>query len=99
MASAPARSAEESARTASINLRVTPQIRELIDTAAAAVGKSRTEFMLDSARRQAIDVLLDRRLFVLDAGQHDAFMKVLDNPPPPNARLRKLLASKAPWER
>lgn len=99
MATARAPAAEESARTTSINLRVTPQVRELIDTAAAALGKSRTEFMLDSARRQAIDVLLDQRLFVLDAGQHDAFMKVLDNPPPPNARLKKLLASKAPSEK
>lgn len=99
MATARAPATEESARTTSINLRVTPQVRELIDTAAAALGKSRTEFMLDSARRQAIDVLLDQRLFVLDAGQHDAFMKVLDNPPPPNARLKKLLASKAPWEK
>lgn len=99
MTTARAPTAEETARTTSINLRVTPQIRELIDTAAAALGKSRTEFMLDSARRQAIDVLLDQRLFVLDAGQHDAFMKILDNPPPPNARLKRLLASKAPWEK
>ena len=45
--------------TATVNLRVPQETRELIDNAAAALGKSRTEFMLDSARREAIDVLLD----------------------------------------
>lgn len=84
--------------TTTINLRLPRATRELIDTAAAALGKSRTEFMLDLARQHAIDVLLDQRLFVLDAAQHAAFMRVLDNPPAPNARLKKLLAGKASWE-
>lgn len=91
--------AATSARTTSINLRVPQATRELIDTAAAALGKSRTEFMLDSARQQAIDVLLDQRLFVLEPAQHDAFMAALDNPPLPNAALKTLMAGKAPWDK
>lgn len=90
---------ETATRTTTINLRVTQGTRELIDTAAAVVGKSRTEFMLESARQHAIDVLLDQRLFVLNAEQHDAFMNALDNPPLPNAELKKLLSSKSPWEK
>jgi uncharacterized protein (DUF1778 family) len=86
-------------RTTTINLRVPKPTRELIDTAAAAVGKSRTEFMLESARQHAIDVLLDQRLFVLSAEQHKAFLQVLDHPPPPNATLRKLMSGKSPWEK
>jgi uncharacterized protein (DUF1778 family) len=86
-------------RTTTINLRVSQVTRQLIDTAAAVVGKSRTEFMLESARQHAIDVLLDQRLFVLNAEQHDAFMSALDNPPLPNAELKKLLSSKSPWEK
>jgi len=85
--------------TTTINLRVPQVTRQLIDTAAAAVGKSRTEFMLESARQQAIDVLLDQRLFVLNPEQHDAFMEALDNPPMPNAALKKLMSSKSPWEK
>jgi uncharacterized protein (DUF1778 family) len=84
--------------SATVNLRIPEQTRELIDTAAAALGKSRTEFMLDSARRHAIDVLLDQRLFVLDEAQHEAFMRVLNNPPPPNKELKKLMRSTPPWE-
>lgn len=89
----------ETGEKTSINLRVSKQMRTLIDTAAALVGKSRTEFMLESARQHAIDVLLDQQVFVLNSDQHDAFERALANPPPPNAKLRQLLASKAPWEK
>lgn len=54
--------------------------------------------MLESARLQAVDVLLDQRFFQLDDEQYDVFMRVLDNPPPPNQKLKQLLAKKAPWE-
>jgi uncharacterized protein (DUF1778 family) len=93
------RSADTETRTATINLRVPKTTRELIDTAAAAVGKSRTEFMLESARQHAINVLLDQRLFILSAKHHEAFMEALDHPPPPNAALKKLLSGKSPWEK
>jgi uncharacterized protein (DUF1778 family) len=85
--------------TGTINLRVPEKTRELIDTAAAAVGKSRTEFMLDSARQRAIDVLLDQRLFVLDPEQYDAFVHALDNPPPAGAKLKALMNKKPLWEK
>jgi uncharacterized protein (DUF1778 family) len=92
-----AKATQTATRTTTINLRVSEVTRQLIDTAAAVVGKSRTEFMLESARQQAIDVLLDQRLFILNAEQHASFMNALDNPPPPNAELKKLLSSKSPW--
>ena len=73
--------------------------RRLIDDAAAVLGKSRTEFMIDCARRQAIDVLLDQRLFVLDAKGYDAFVDALDNPPAPGPKLRALMARTPAWAR
>src|SRR2546426_10654016 len=72
----------------SINLRIETNTRQLIDDAAAILGKTRTEFMIESARGRAIDVLLDQRLFVLDSERYDAFMHALDNPPAPGAKLR-----------
>ncbi|MFZ1101326.1 MAG: DUF1778 domain-containing protein [Hyphomicrobiaceae bacterium] len=83
----------------SINIRVPEQTRQLIDNAAAVVGKTRTEFMLESARQHAIDVLLDQRLFFLDEDQLKAFMAVLQNPPRANRQLKKLFMGKAPWEK
>ncbi len=86
-------------RTRVINLRIDESRRELIDRAAAAVRKDRTEFMLDAATREAQSVLLDRRLFQLDKTAFRHFTEALDAPPAANPRLRKLLAKRAPWER
>jgi uncharacterized protein (DUF1778 family) len=83
----------------SINLRIETQTRELIDDAAAVLGKTRTEFMVESARRQAIDVLLDQRLFVLDPERYDAFMNALDKPPAPGPKLRSLLRRPPAWRK
>jgi uncharacterized protein (DUF1778 family) len=81
-----------------INLRIEAQTRQLIDEAAAALGKTRTEFMIDSARARAVDVLLDQRLFVLDPERYDAFVHALDNPPAPGPKLRTLLRRKPAWD-
>ncbi len=83
----------------SINLRIGSGTRQLIDDAAAVLGKTRTEFMIDSARRQAIDVLLDQRLFALDAERYDAFVAALDAPPAPGPKLRALLRRTPAWRR
>lgn len=83
----------------SINLRIEANTRQLIDDAAAILGKTRTEFMIDSARRQAIDVLLDQRLFVLASERYDAFMHALDNPPAPGPKLRSLLRRVPAWQK
>lgn len=82
-----------------INLRVSQMVRDEIDSAASLLGKTRTDFIVESARKQATDVLLDRTLFSLNDAQHKAFLKALDNPAPPNARLKRLMASKSPWEK
>ncbi len=87
------------ARTRVINLRTDEARRALIDRAAEALGKDRTEFMLDAATREAQAVLLDRRLFHLDEAAFRRFSKALDAPPKTSPRLRKLLATPAPWER
>jgi uncharacterized protein (DUF1778 family) len=83
----------------SINLRIETATRRLIDDAAAVLGKTRTEFMVESARRQAIDVLLDQRLFVLDTRRHAAFVQALDNPPAPGPKLRALLRRVPAWQK
>ena len=81
-----------------INLRVAGATRDLIDTAAAATGKTRTEFVIESARQHATDVLLDRTLHTLDGSDYGSFIEVLDNPPAPTEKLKRLLRHKAPWE-
>lgn len=65
----------------------------------ALLGKNRSEFMLEASRQAAEDALMDRTTFRLDAEQFGAFMAQLDAPPEPDERLRKLLATPAPWGR
>lgn len=82
----------------SINLRIETGTRQLIDDAAAILGKTRTEFMVETARRQAIDVLLDQRLFTLGTDRFDAFLHALDNPPAPGPKLKSLLRRAPAWK-
>ena len=92
----PARTPEQKG---SINLRIDPGTRQLIDEAAAVLGKTRTDFMVESARREAIDVLLDQRLFALSPERFEVFARALDNPPTPGPKLRALLARKPAWQK
>jgi uncharacterized protein (DUF1778 family) len=81
----------------SINLRIESNTRRLIDDAAAVLGKTRTEFMIESARQQAIDVLLDQKLFVLEPARYDAFVSALDHAPAPGPKLKALLRRAPAW--
>jgi uncharacterized protein (DUF1778 family) len=90
---------ERGTRTVTINLRAHPRQKTLIDCAARTLGKNRSDFMLEAACGRADAVLCDQRNFVLDAKTFDRFVKALDKPPAPNAPLRRLLHTKAPWER
>jgi uncharacterized protein (DUF1778 family) len=83
---------------ATITMRLPTETRELIDRAAALLDKSRTDFMLEAARASALDVMLDQRMFQLDAAQSRALAVALAEPAPPTEALRRLMAAKAPWE-
>jgi uncharacterized protein (DUF1778 family) len=89
---------ERVTRGVTINLRADHTKRALIDRAAERVGKNRSEFMLEAACRQATEVLLDQRLFLLDEKAYKRFTDALDAPPSENKRLKRLMMSKAPWE-
>ena len=82
----------------SLNIRIKPEERGLIDRAAQLLGKNRTEFMLDAARRVAEEALLDRTLFEVSPEIYQEFLNRLDAPPEPNERLRKTMQTPPPWE-
>jgi uncharacterized protein (DUF1778 family) len=85
-------------RRDTLNLRIKPEERGLIDRAAHATGKTRTDFVLEAARRAAEDALLDRALLIVSPDAYAAFLKRLDEPPHPNERLRRSLQIPAPWD-
>jgi uncharacterized protein (DUF1778 family) len=83
----------------SINIRAKVRQRNLIDKAAKQSGRSRSEFMLDAACRQAEDLLLDQTFFMVDQETFSKFQALLDRPLPATDKLRRLLQTKAPWEK
>ncbi len=90
--------AKAASRRETLNLRVKPADRGLIDRAALLTGKTKTDFVLDAARRAAEDALLDRTLYVAGAEAVAAFQARLDEKPRPNERLRRTLTAPAPWD-
>ncbi len=81
-----------------LNMRVKPEDRSLFDWAAKAQGKTRTDFILEAARRAAEEAILDRSLVQVSAEAYDEFILRLDSFPRQNGSLKKTLQTKAPWE-
>lgn len=82
-----------------ISIRAKARQRDLIDQAAERLGRSRSEFMLDVACREAEDILLDQAFFTVDETTFQWFQDKIANPLPPTDALRRLLLTKAPWEK
>jgi uncharacterized protein (DUF1778 family) len=95
----PAAAHDRPRRTATLHVRAPQSARDLIERAAEASGKTITDFVLDSATQHAVDVLLDQRLFTLDAERFEAFSRALDQPPAPNQKLKALMRKRPLWER
>lgn len=87
-----------SAKRETLNLRIKPAERELIDRAAKARGKNRTDFVLEAARAAAEEALLEQRIIMADPDAYQEFLRRLDQPPAANAALRKTMQTPAPWE-
>ncbi len=82
-----------------LNIRIRPELRELIDHAASLVGKNRSDLVLEAARRAAEAAVLDRTVFSVEPKVYEEFLARLDAPPIPNARLRRTLETPAPWDK
>lgn len=86
------------AASVAINIRAKARQRDLIDQAAERLGRSRSDFMLEAACRQAEDVLLDQAFFLVDPETFSQFQTMLETPLEPNDKLRRLLQKEAPWD-
>ena len=70
----------EAGRGETINLRASQKQKMLIDRAAEALGRSRSDFMLETACREAETVLLDRRYFDLSSDELSALERCSTSP-------------------
>ena len=74
-----------------IDVRASTPVKLLLQEAARASHKNVSEFLLDAGVTAATQALADRRQFVLDAAQWQAFQQALDRPVQAKPRLKKLL--------
>lgn len=86
-------------RRETLNIRIKPEERGLIDRAAQSQGKNRTDFILEAARLAAEEALLNRAMLAVAPEAYDAFVARLDQPPQPNERLVKTMRTPAPWDK
>lgn len=89
---------EASVKRETLNIRIRAEERGLIDRAARARGKTRTDFILEAARLAAEEALLEQMLIVADPDAYAAFLARLDQPPAPSPRLRKTMQTPPPWD-
>ena len=92
-------SATPEVKRETLNIRIKPEERNLIDRAAKTRGKNRTDFILEAARLAAEDALRDQVIISVSPEAYSEFLARLDMPPKPNERLRKTMQTPAPWER
>lgn len=83
--------------TRAVSLRVREDIRDLIDQAARSQGRSRSNCMIDAARRAAEEALLDQTLVRVDGQTYEHFLAVLDRPPEGDG-FERLMRTPRPWK-
>lgn len=81
-----------------IDLRLSGPAKAMLQRAAAVRHKTVTEFVLDSGLTAAAEALADRREFLLDEAQWQAFVAALDGPAKPKPGLENLLGTKSVFE-
>lgn len=92
------RARDASRKDDTIQIRTSAETKAILNRAAALRGQRLSEFMLDSARRQAEETILDQRAFFLAPEAHEEFLAMLDGPAEPAAEVRARLRRKPAWE-
>jgi uncharacterized protein (DUF1778 family) len=72
-----------------LQMRVSPERRELLERAASLTGRTMTEFVLDSAEQAALRTIEERQVLRLTRQDSDFLVATLLNPPEPSPRLRQ----------
>lgn len=79
-------------KTERIDVRASSAVKLLLQEAARHCHKNVSEFLLDAGVIAANQALADRRHFVLNDEQWQAFEQALDRPVQTKSRLKKLLS-------
>ena len=85
-------------KTAPINIRVTPEVLNIIDAAASLLKVDRTVFIQQAALSEAYNVITSQRDFTLEDKVFEVFEQALTNDVDVNEAMVTLLNRESPWE-
>lgn len=77
------------AKSERINLRVDGFTKEMLEQAAVINHRSLTNFIIECAKIQAEQILEREKTIRLSKRDWDKFIRVVANPPKPNAALKR----------
>jgi uncharacterized protein (DUF1778 family) len=81
-----------------IDLRTSPEIKELIVRAATTAGMSVSAFLLGTAQERAKQILADTEMMTLSSRDWNAFAKALDNADKPRPKLSAAMKHHREWQ-
>lgn len=92
-------SVRKSAASQRVNLRVAPQLKQLLIDAAEMQRIPLSDFMLKAARTAAEVTMADQTRFVLTSAKWREFNAALDEPPRDIPALRRLFTGKSVFQK
>jgi len=81
-----------------IDLRTSPEIKELIVRAASSTGMSVSAFLLGTAQERARQILAEIETITLTSRDWNAFAKALDNAEKPRPKLSAAIKRHRDWK-
>ena len=81
-----------------IDLRTSPEIKELIVRAASTAGMSVSAFLLATAQERAKQILAESEMVTLTSRDWTAFAKALDNADKPRPKLSAAMKRHRAWQ-
>lgn len=73
-------------RTERLDARVTPEEKQIIETAASLRGISVTDLLRTSVKDAAIRIIRENEILILGERSREVFITALLNPPAPNKK-------------
>lgn len=86
-----AKAAPRAPGRARVSTRVPKNVQARLEEAASLVGATVNQFMLRAAIKEADEVIDRERVIRLSKRDSARLLELLDNPAPPNAKLRRAL--------
>lgn len=81
----------------SICVRIPPEQKTVLDTAASVSGRTRTAILLEGAMRLSGDILSNRIHYAIPDDKWEEFMEALDAQTRDNPTMRKTMSTNFPW--